>query len=416
MSVERFSLLIKPTSADCNLRCVYCFYLSRAALYPTIQSHRMSDETLRRVVSAYLSTDQEQYVFGWQGGEPTLMGVDFFRRVTEYQQKFGRAGAIVSNGLQTNATLIDDPLARHLSDYRFLVGASLDGPKDLHDLYRKKLGGQDSHADAVRGIRRLEAHGVAFNILVLVNQANVKRAREVYDYLCDNGWLYHQYIPCVEFNTNGEPLEFSVTGRQWGSFLCALFDRWVKRDIGRVSIRLFDSIVNKLVDNRDTICHMGRECRQYFVVEHNGDVYPCDFFVDEKYLLGNLRDSSWGRFCNSEIYLDFAAQKSRYHAACSSCDYLALCAGDCPKHRLYQNDPNALSYLCDGWKAFYSHALPSLRRIAETVRRERNASQSSSARFGGAKTTARVNRNDPCPCGSGKKYKKCCFRKSPREC
>jgi uncharacterized protein len=412
MRSEQFSLLIKPASADCNLRCAYCFYLSRAALYSTTHSHRMTDETLQRVISTYLSTDQDQYVFGWQGGEPTLMGVDFFRRVTEYQQKYGRAGAIVSNGLQTNATLIDDQLARHLSDYRFLVGASLDGPKQLHDHYRKRVGGRGSHADVIRGIRRLEAHGVAFNILVLVNQVNVKRAIEVYDYLCGNGWLYHQYIPCVEFGANGEPLEFAITGRQWGDFLCALFDRWVKRDIGKVSIRLFDSIVSKLVDNRDSICYMGLACDRYFVVEHNGDVYPCDFFVDEKYLLGNLRDSAWRRFRDSKIYLDFAAQKSRYHTACSSCTYLALCAGDCPKHRLYQRNPNALSFLCDGWKAFYSHALPGFRRIAETVKRERQALQSPSARIGKATTTARVGRNDSCPCGSGKKYKKCCFRKS----
>jgi len=372
----------------------------------------MTDETLQRVIATYLSTDQDQYVFGWQGGEPTLMGVDFFRRVTDCQQKYRRSGAIVSNGLQTNATLIDDQLARHLSDYRFLVGASLDGPKQRHDHYRKKVGGQDSHADVIRGIRRLEAHGVAFNILVLVSQVNVKRAREVYHYLCDNGWVYHQYIPCVEFDANGKPLDFSITSRQWGDFLCALFDRWVKQDIGRVSVRLFDSIVSKLVDNRDTICHMGRQCRKYFVVEHNGDVYPCDFFVDEKYLLGNLQDRSWRWFRESEIYCDFAAQKSRFHTTCSSCAFLSLCAGDCPKYRLYQNNSAALSFLCDGWKTFYSHALPGFRRIAETVKKERKAAQSASARINEAKNTARIGRNDPCPCGSGKKYKRCCFNKS----
>ncbi|MBN1656208.1 MAG: anaerobic sulfatase maturase [Deltaproteobacteria bacterium] len=412
MQAQRFSLLIKPTSADCNLRCAYCFYLSRSRLYPSTRAHRMADKVLKRVISTYLSTDQEQYVFGWQGGEPTLMGVDFYRRVTELQQKYGRAGALVCNGLQTNATLIDDDLAQHLSDYRFLVGASLDGPKQLHDHYRKKIGGQDCHADVVRGIRRLEAHRVAFNILVLVNDINVKRAVELYEYLCENGWVYHQYIPCVEFDEHGKPAPFAVTGPQWGDFLCALFDRWIRSDFGKVSVRLFDSILTKLVDGRVTICHMGRDCRQYYVVEHNGDLYPCDFFVDREHYLGNLEGGSWDGLHQSKIYRDFGEQKSRYHAACSACDFLSLCAGDCPKHRLYHGNPRDLSFLCEGWKAFYRHALPEFRRLARALKRETRAASTPAAPLDGRRAALSVGRNDPCPCGSGKKYKNCCFRRA----
>jgi len=230
-----FSLLIKPASADCNLRCEYCFYLEKCGLYPQSKRHRMTHRVLDELVKGYLATEQPVYNFGWQGGEPTLMGLDFFRRVTDLQMRYGRAGASVANGLQTNATLIDDPLAAHFARYKFLLGCSLDGPEAIHDMYRRAASGRPSHADVMRGIRTLQHHGVSFNILILVSKANVARAREVYEYLLENSFYYHQYIPCVEME-GGHPLPFTITGDEWGEFLCTIFDLWRPSDTDRVSI------------------------------------------------------------------------------------------------------------------------------------------------------------------------------------
>jgi uncharacterized protein len=405
-----FSLLVKPASADCNLACDYCFYLDHASLYPETNVHRMSGAVLERIVAGYMATEQEQYGFGWQGGEPTLMGYDFFRRVTDLEQKYGRRGSVVTNGLQTNATLIDDRLARHLAEYRFLVGVSLDGPAELHDGYRRKRGGQPSHADVLAGIRRLEAHRAEFNILVLVNDRNAARAAEVYDYLCENGWLFHQYIPCVEFDEKGALLPYSVSAEAWGDFLCAVFDRWVKSDVGRVSIRLFDSIVARLVEGVGNICHMDDDCRQYFVVEYNGDIYPCDFFVRRDLRLGNVQHDEWEALLRHPDYRRFGERKSQWNPACAECTHIDLCAGDCLKHRFDAiGDPRRLSALCAGWRRFYDHALPGLRRTADGVREERGRRDGTAARRAAPAAGPKVGRNDPCPCGSGKKYKKCCL-------
>ncbi|MCK4422813.1 MAG: radical SAM protein, partial [Candidatus Omnitrophica bacterium] len=279
MISKPFSLLIKPASADCNLNCAYCFYLGHSSLYPRIKVHRMSDQVLEKLISSYLRTNQPQYSFGWQGGEPTLMGLDFFKRVIQLQQKHGHPGANIANGLQTNAIRIDDEFAKHLSKYNFLVGVSLDGPPEIHDYYRKYKDNRGTHADVMRSIDCLKRNNVEFNILTLVNNINVCQPKEVYHYLCDNGFLYHQYIECVEFDPKGRLLPFAVNGEEWGNFLCAIFDEWIKGDTHRVSIRLFDSILVYMVEGLRNVCKMGQNCCQYLAVEYNGDVYPCDFFI-----------------------------------------------------------------------------------------------------------------------------------------
>jgi uncharacterized protein len=410
--MKPFSLLIKPTSADCNLRCDYCFYLSRAALYPHTSRHRMSAEVLEQLIRTYLATDQPQYVFLWQGGEPTLMGLEFFRRVTSLQRKYGRPGAVVANGVQTNGVLIDDALAAHWAAYHFLVGVSLDGPAAVHDRYRRTSGGHGSHSRVLQGIECLKRHGVEFNALVLVSTANVERGREIYEYLCELGIYYHQYIPCVEFDPRGRPLPFTITASQWGDFLCAVFDAWLAGDFRRVSVRLFDSILVRMLGGDHTICHMGRNCCQYFVVEYNGDVYPCDFFVEADTKLGNIMQDSWQALHDSPAYRAFGRQKSAWHKRCASCPYLDYCAGDCLKHRLYGGQgPRALSWLCEGWRQFYSHALPKLTRLAAEIG---PAARGQAVGVGTRRPAAplasarRPGRNDPCPCGSGKKFKHCC--------
>ena len=375
---KQFSLLIKPASADCNLACTYCFYLPKAGLYPESSRHRMSDGTLKRLISTYMATDQDTYSFGWQGGEPTLMGVEFFRKVVELQSRFGRPGSIVSNGLQTNATMITDELARLLAEYRFLLGVSLDGPEEIHDTYRKNRKGTGSYRRVIEGIELLNKHRVEFNVLVAVNAANVGMASRIYSFLLDMGIRYHQYIPIVEFDEQGRPLPFSIDGTQWGAFLKELFEAWYP-DAGRVSVRLFDAILTYLVEGSRILCTMGRDCRQYFLIEHNGDVYPCDFFALPELRLGNLLETDWGALLHSPLYEAFGRQKSHWNEACAGCPFLELCMGDCLKHRFYaapgvqgRSDPARLSWLCSGWKIFYESCLPGFRRIARRIQRRRS--------------------------------------------
>jgi len=401
-----FSLLVKPAGADCNIACDYCFYLEKAKLYPEENRHRMSDETLEQLISGYMATPQPVYSFGWQGGEPTLMGVDFFRRVTELQRRYGRPGSTVSNGLQTNGIAVTDELAAHLARHNFLVGVSLDGPEEIHNVYRHTREGNRTYTQVRRGIETLARHGVEFNILVLVSQANVGRAREVYRFLRDEGFYYQQYIPCVEFLSDGSPAPWSITGEEWGRFHIDLYDEWQQNDTRRVSIRYFDSILQLLVNGRYAQCTMGGNCAGYLVVEHNGDVYPCDFFVTDELRLGNIHTHNWRELATSPLRRKFAAGKTRWPEDCARCEYLPYCSGDCMKHR----PPGQTSVLCSGTKAFLDHALPGFRRLgteylaANQAERAGGLFLDSSGRpaaYGGE------GENSACYCGSGKRYKNC---------
>ncbi|MFH1845449.1 MAG: anaerobic sulfatase maturase [bacterium] len=408
-----FMLLIKPAAADCNLQCEYCFYLDRARLYPDPTRHRMDGQVLERLVQSFLATDQPQHVFCWQGGEPTLLGLDFYRAVTSLQQRHGRAGTVIANSLQTNAIRMNDPLAAHFGQFRFLVGCSVDGPAELHDRYRRFRSGQPSFADTWRGIETLRRHRVAVNVLVLVSQANVRRAREVYEFLTDHGLYQQQYIPCVEFDAQGKLLPFAISGAEWGAFLCELFDVWHHSGLARVTIRDFDALVQRLVTGETVMCRLGRNCCQYLVVEHNGDIYPCDFFVDTPYLLGNVLETSWEQALAHPIYRNFGARKSRWHETCDDCEQLALCHGDCLKFRGTERFQSGdLSWLCAGWRRFHAHAGPRLQALADEVQRRRRAVTVSPTPEIGAATLERTRRdpgrNDPCPCGSGRKFKRCC--------
>ncbi len=365
-----YSLLVKPSSADCNIHCTYCFYLEKKALYPGRHRHQMTTDVLERMIASYMETPQPTYSFGWQGGEPTLMGRAFFERITEYQEKYGRRGASVANGLQTNGLLLTDELAAHLGRYHFLVGVSLDGEAEIHNQNRLTESNRGTHAQVLRGIETLRRHNVEYNILTVVSAANVHRGREVYRYLRDElNVSYHQYIPCVEFDNDGNPAPYAITGAEWGKFLLDVFDEWRGGDEERVSIRLFDSILTMLVEGTANTCVMARNCRQYFVVEHNGDVYPCDFFVEKEKRLGNVMTDRFDDMWNSLVFRDFGRNKRRWSAECKACPYLRVCAGDCQKMRYRTTeDPSHLSHLCDGWKLFYGRTLPEFEQLSERIR------------------------------------------------
>jgi len=390
----------------------------------------MPEDVLEKMISGYMATEQPVYSFGWQGGEPTLMGVKFFEKAVSLQQQYGRAGAKVSNGLQTNATLIDDELAALLAKYNFLVGVSLDGPEEYHDFYRRTIQGQGTYRMVHKGIESLRKNRVEFNILTLVNSRNVSYGKEIYQYLKDMGCFYHQYIPCVEFDENANPMPYTISGEEWGRFLCDIFDEWIKDDVYRVSVRVFDSIVNFLVDGVYTTCHFTGNCCRYFVVEYNGDVYPCDFFVGRKYKLGNITEDSWEHLQNCQKYVEFGGKKAEWSNTCRNCKWLYLCSGDCLKFRLYGGteaggDPKRISRLCAGWMMFFEHAMPYFEELALSILRERamlKEREQVSAILNGRKQTdaivrtgkqdlfpanRRYGRNEPCFCGSGRKYKKC---------
>ncbi|MFH1477953.1 MAG: anaerobic sulfatase maturase [Verrucomicrobiota bacterium] len=367
-----FSLLIKPAGPDCNLQCEYCFYRSRLALFPATTVHRMTIPMLEKLISSYMATSQPVYAFAWQGGEPLLMGLEFFQQVTHLQARYGRTGAAVQNSLQTNGALITDKLAEHFASYHFLAGISLDGPPSIHDRYRVNSAGDGSFSAVWRGIECLRRHNVDFNILTLVTQANIRRAAEVYRYLCDEGFMFQQYIPCVETDARGKVLPFSIDGESWGEFLCRMYDLWIKHDTRRVSVRLFDSILNLMVDQRYTDCQIRLACDTYFVVEHNGDVYPCDFFVEPRWRLGNIGNLSWHGLRVLPLYRQFSRRKGNHNEACKACKWRRFCQGDCPKFRLStENDTRQISHLCQGWQMFYEHTYAGFKQLADQIRRER---------------------------------------------
>ena len=364
MQNSSFSLLVKPAGADCNLRCSYCFYLEKAALYPENPVHRMDDAILEMLVSSYMKTDQEVYAFAWQGGEPTLMGLDFFRKLVQLQIQYGKPGLSVSNAVQTNGTFLNDEMAAFFTQYKFLLGVSLDGPQDVHDVFRLDGGGESSYKKVMKGIRCLRRQKTEFNILTLVSSANVKKPAEVYRHLKSEGIYFHQYIPCVEWDAKGQPQPWSITAQEWGRFLLGIFECWYPGDTRSVSVRHFDSIIFFLVHGRHNVCCMSGNCNQCFLVEHSGDVYPCDFYVRPALKLGNIAQSSWQELRNSTVYRQFAVCKNRWNSLCADCEFLPFCSGDCLKHRP-QDNFSGLSALCTGWDIFYRETLPVFRELAK---------------------------------------------------
>ena len=368
-----FSLLIKPAGADCNLRCDYCFYLEKAELYGGLRHvHRMSKSVLETLIRQYMATEQPQYSFAWQGGEPTLMGPAFFRDAFELQKKYARPGARISNALQTNATRITDELAKLFAENNVLVGVSIDGPPDIHDMYRPYESGRGSHNAVMQGVEALRRHGVEHNVLTLVNARNVTEPKRIYHYLKDQGFRYHQYIPCVEYDRDGSLLPWSVDAKAWGDFLCAIYDEW-EVDPDPPYVRRFDALMQAALGGPPAMCTLASSCRQYFVIEHNGDVYPCDFYVRDDMKLGNITTHRFGEMWMSPMFRSFGSLKRGLPEECRSCEFLSYCKGDCPKHR-WGSGANPVeegggaekkSKLCAGWKKFFTHAMGSLEQHAK---------------------------------------------------
>ena len=332
--MKPFSLLIKPSGPDCNLACKYCFYSHKSVLFDE-GVHRMSGELLDKLIRDYLALNLPVSSFAWQGGEPTLMGLDFYKKVIELQKEYGQDGQVVSNALQTNGILLDEKWCEFLCEYKFLVGISLDGPQKYHNHYRIDKAGNGTFDKVMTAIKNCRKHKVEFNVLVLLNDKNVEVPEELFDFFTNQKIKYLQFIPCVEKDpSTGNIAEFSITSKQYGDFLCVIFDRWYEYGPEKLSIRIIDSVLNYIVYGKHTNCTFNRRCDDYIVMEHNGDVFCCDFFVEDQYRLGNILELPIEELFQSEIKKRFSDEKSNIHNKCLICRHNAICRGGCLKDRI----------------------------------------------------------------------------------
>ncbi len=425
-AVPAFHLMTKPRGAICNLDCKYCYFLSKERLYPD-SSFRMSESLLEEYTRQYIESQHvPEITFAWQGGEPTLMGLDFFRQAVSYQQKYRPPGVRITNSLQTNGVLLDDAWCQFFAASNFLIGISIDGPRDLHDFYRVDKGGAPTFDRVMRGIEVLQKYQVPFNILTTVHAGNADHPLEIYRFLRDDvGAEFIQFIPIVErlnnsgFQEGSTVTERSVTARQYGDFLIAIFDEWVRRDVGRVFIQMFDVALSSWTGSHPGLCIFEETCGVALAMEHNGDVYSCDHFVEPAHRVGNIVEVPLAEIVVSEQQVAFGnAKRDTLPQYCRECAVRFACNGECPKNRfiLTPDGEPGLNYLCAAYKAFFTHIDEPMRFMANELQRQRppanvmhylaQKDRALQAAF------AAAGRNDPCPCGSGIKFKKCHGRRS----
>ena len=369
-------VMLKPAGAHCNLACKYCYYLEKNKLYPTAQRHLMSDEMLEQFTREYIEAQtMNQVLFTWHGGEPLLRSIDFYRKALSLQQKYA-GGRHIDNVIQTNGTLLTDEWCEFFAQNHWLVGISIDGPQPDHDHYRLTAAGKPSWQKVMQGIKLLKKHGVEWNAMAVVNAYNVNHPLEFYRFFKENGCQFLQFTPIVERQTRHEdgrtlasladkneiPLsEASVTPEQWGYFLCAIFDEWVRKDVGKIFVEIFDCTLANWMGVSPGICAYSKECGHAGVMEHNGDVYSCDHFVFPEYKLGNIRDQSLIDMLYGEQQREFSRLKhSSLPRQCKECDMEFACHGECPKNRFMKDKygDSGLNYLCPGYYHYYQHVAP----------------------------------------------------------
>lgn len=369
-------VMLKPAGAHCNLACKYSYYLEKNKLYPTAQRHLMSDEMLEQFTREYIEAQtMNQVLFTWHGGEPLLRSIDFYRKALSLQQKYA-GGRRIDNVIQTNGTLLTDEWCEFFAQNHWLVGISIDGPQPDHDHYRLTAAGKPSWQKVMQGIKLLKKHGVEWNAMAVVNADNANHPLEFYRFFKENGCQFLQFTPIVERLTRHEdgrtlasladkdeiPLsEASVTPEQWGYFLCAIFDEWVRKDVGKIFVEIFDCTLANWMGISPGICAYSKECGHAGVMEHNGDVYSCDHFVFPEYKLGNIRDHSLIDMLYGEQQQEFSRLKhSSLPRQCKECDMEFACHGECPKNRFMKDKygDSGLNYLCPGYYHYYQHVAP----------------------------------------------------------
>jgi uncharacterized protein len=432
-------VMAKPIGPICNIDCKYCFYLEKEKLYPDTRKWRMPDDVLETYIRQYIEQqDVPEISFAWQGGEPTLLGMDFFRKAIELQKKYAN-GKTIHNAFQTNGTLLDDEWGEFLAANGFLVGLSIDGPRKLHDRYRVDKKQKGTFDAVMMGLGFLKKHRVEFNTLTVVNRANSQQPLEVYDFLKQIGSGFMQFIPLVERAASSGPLAvlnnrhdldfaeppvpgqahdplspvtpWSVEAETYGQFLVTIFDQWVRRDVGHTFVQLFDVALGIWAGAGSSACVFAEKCGRALAMEHNGDVYACDHYVYPKYKLGNVMNTSLASLVDSVQQRQFGNDKSdALPAYCRSCEVRFACNGECPKHRFIDapDGEAGLNYLCAAYKRFFNHVDPHMKTMTKLLKAGRAPAEIMQLIV--AESARGASRNEPCPCGSGRKVKHCCAR------
>jgi uncharacterized protein len=414
---RQFQVFTKPIGSICNLDCEYCYYLKKEKLYPKGESFRMPDDILEQYIVQHIDACPDPVInFSWHGGEPTVLGLDYFRKIVALQRKHTPPNRRITNGIQTNGTLIDEEWCRFFAAAGFAVGLSLDGPQEMHDRYRLTKDRKPTHKQAMRGYNLLRRYGIPCDILCVVNANNVQYPTRVYRFFKQIKAQYVSFLPLVEPqpDTEGGVSHRTVPAEAFADFLCAIYDEWLSQDIGRIQVQIFEEAARTALGHEHALCVFRKTCGDVPVIEHNGDFFSCDHFVDVEHRLGNIREAPLVELLESPAQRSFGQAKldtlPRY---CQTCEVLALCNGGCPKDRFLKtpDGETGLNYLCAGYKRFFTLCKPFVQELAALWRRQSIQGQKPPVRAAAAKASAKIGRNDPCPCGSGLKYKKCCMGK-----
>jgi uncharacterized protein len=417
---REFQIFTKPTGSICNLGCHYCYYLKKKLLYPRSESFRMSDAVLEKYIVQHIEAAPGPTInFSWHGGEPTLLGLDYFRKIRALQRKHLPPARRIFNGMQTNGTLLDEDWGRFLAAEDFTVGLSLDGPKELHDQHRLFKGGNPTHEQVMRGYRLLQQHQVPIDLLCVVHAQNVQYPTRIYRFFKQIKAQYMTFLPLVELEPGqeGGGSSRTVPAESWGDFLCTIFDEWKAEDIEGIKVQIFEEAIRTAFKQEHALCIFRKTCGDIPVVEHNGDFFSCDHFVDGEHRLGNITEIPLVDFLESPAQKAFGQAKwDTLPQYCRDCTVLEMCFGGCPKDRILRtpDGQSGLNFLCAGLKRFFIHCRPFVEQVSALWQRQTIEKQNPSSEVKHAPKTAKaakVGRNDPCPCGSGLKYKKCCLEK-----
>lgn len=430
---DAFHIIAKPIGPVCNLGCKYCFYLEKEKLFTGSQNWRMSDEVLESYIKQYIEIQSIPEInFSWQGGEPTLLGVEFFRKVVKLQKKYAN-GKRISNSFQTNGILLDDEWCEFFAENDFLIGLSIDGPKQFHDYYRVYKNQKPTFDKVIQGLLYLKKHNVEFNTLTCVNRVNSYHPKEVYKFLKEIGSVYMQFIPIVErkartqrnedlklispdYKGKSEVAEWSVEPKQYGIFLCSIFDEWVRNDVGKYFVQVFEVALESWIGKPQSLCVFNETCGRAMIIEHNGDLYSCDHYVYPENKLGNILEAAMTSLIDSPQQYKFGMdKKNSLPKYCLECKVRFACNGECPKHRftITPDGQDGLNYLCEGYKIFFNYITPYMNIMANALRTGNSPwlvmywAKEKDNGF----PSYNLSRNDECLCGSGKKYKNCCMKK-----
>jgi uncharacterized protein len=414
---REFQVFTKPGGSVCNLECHYCYYLRTSHLYPQGEPLQMPESLLEKYIVQHIDASSGSVInFSWHGGEPTILGLNYFRKIVELQRKHRPPNQKITNGIQTNGTLLNDDWCRFLAAEGFSVGLSLDGPQEMHDRHRVTKGQKPTYKQAMRGYELLRHHRVPCDILCVVHSQNVQYPTQVYRFFKQIQAQYIEFLPLVEPQSDREDgvSPRTVPADALGEFLCTIFDEWMRVDIGRIKVQIFEEAARTALGQEHSLCIFRKTCGDVPVVEHNGDFFSCDHFVNTEHRLGNIEEATLVDFLESPRQRAFGEAKwDTLPCYCQTCGVLKMCHGGCPKDRILRapDGQAGLNYLCAGYKRFFTHCQPFVANLSALWRSQSLGQDLPLVQPKVVLPTPKPGRNDPCPCGSGKKYKKCCMGK-----